>query len=94
MFCYRVEAERDKTSSREHGIYTHSMKYREWQGISRRNPNPSLNGVYAVIDRKGKRIGEIVYRKGTVILRRRMRQRAGNGLSNTYNYTYKYIDTA
>ena len=49
-----------------------SMKYEDWMRLVRKQPHKDLNGRY-IVSIYGKLIGEIVYREGIVISRKKLK---------------------
>ena len=48
------------------------MKYKNWLKLVRKHPHKDLNGRY-IVSIYGKLIGEIVYREGIVISRKKLK---------------------
>lgn len=47
------------------------MIYKEWMWLIRNHPHNDLNGKYVAYDIDGTPLGEVIYRKGVVIARRK-----------------------
>jgi hypothetical protein len=48
------------------------MNLKQWERLSRKYPRRDLNGRYIAYDIEGKPLGEIIYKKGVVLRKRRL----------------------
>lgn len=47
------------------------MKYKDWMRLFKKYPNKDLNGKHIAYDIDGKPLGEVIYKEGKVISRKR-----------------------
>ena len=55
------------------------MNIKEWNKYFKKHPHKDLNGSYVAYDIDGKPLGEVMYKKGVVISKKRIRSRKRRG---------------
>jgi hypothetical protein len=50
------------------------MNMKQWQKFFKKHPHKDLNGKYIAYDIDGKPLGEIVYKKGVLVSRKKIKR--------------------
>ena len=50
------------------------MNMKQWQKFFKKHPHKGLNGKYIAYDIDGKPLGEIVYKKGVLVSRKKIKR--------------------
>jgi hypothetical protein len=56
------------------------MNIKQWQRYFKKHPHKDLNGGYVAYDIDGKPLGEVVYKEGVLVSRKRISKRKKRGL--------------
>jgi hypothetical protein len=56
------------------------MNIKQWQRHFKKHPHKDLNGRYVAYDIDGTPLGEVVYKEGVLVPRKRIRKRKKRGL--------------